>query len=291
LRKQKGIPGGILRTVRGLHCRNWTCPRFIKASFGFNEGFIKSVGRADYALGYVNVRGTQEHRMRRPNGESNMRILVLAAAFVLFCFSQARADIRITEVMSSSGTGGTNDWFEVTNFSGSAINLAGWRMDDNSFLIGNSVELLGVTTIGAGESVVFIENTADATTTMNGFKSFWFGSSVPTGFQVGYYNGSGAGVSLSSAGDGVALFNGPSPTGTEVFRVTFGAATTGRSFDNYLGNPGAITTISQVGVNGAFQSNNALANVGSPGAVPEPSALGLFAVAGVVAGGFRRKRS
>ncbi|MFN9877243.1 MAG: PEP-CTERM sorting domain-containing protein [Planctomycetota bacterium] len=31
--------------------------------------------------------------------------------------------------------------------------------------------------------------------------------------------------------------------------------------------------------------------MGSPGAVPEPSALGLLAVAGVVAGGLRRKRS
>lgn len=221
-----------------------------------------------------------------------MRILILAAAVVLLCISPARADIRITEVMSSSGTGGTNDWFELTNFSGSAISLTGWRMDDNSFSITNSVELLGVTTIGAGESVVFIENTAaDPNTTLNGFRSFWFGGSVPSGFQVGYYNGAGAGVGFSSTGDAVTLFNGPTPTGTEVFRVTFPAATTGRSFDNYLGASGAISTVSQIGVNGAFQSSNSLANIGSPGAVPEPSALGLLAVAGVVAGGLRRKRN
>jgi len=38
-------------------------------------------------------------------------------------------------------------------------------------------------------------------------------------------------------------------------------------------------------------ANGGLGNVGSPGAVPEPSALGLLAIVGVVAGGFRRKRS
>jgi hypothetical protein len=222
-----------------------------------------------------------------------MRILILTAAFVLFCFSQARADIRITEVMSSSGTGGTPDWFEVTNFGSSALNITGWKMDDNSFSSSAAVALNGVLSIGAGESVVFVEGVDLAATVA--FKSFWF-STPPAGLQVGYYSGSG--VSFSSGGDGAILFDS---TNNAVWHVNFGAATSGKTFDNSLGTFGAaggapfnsapITTISQVGVNGAFQSNNALANVGSPGAVPEPSALGLLAVAGVVAGGFRRKRS
>jgi hypothetical protein len=227
-----------------------------------------------------------------------MRIFTWAVAALLLLGSQVNADIRITEVMSSSGTGGTNDWFEVTNFGNSTVSLSGWRMDDNSFSITNSVELLGVTSIAAGESVVFIENTSSASTTVDGFKSFWFGSNVPSGLQVGYYNGSGAGVSLSSSADSVTLFNGPSPSGTEVFRVSFGAATAGVTFDNYLGASGSISDLSSVGVNGAFQSvgvagpvGNKTPNIGSPGAVPEPSALGLLAVAGVVAGGMRRKRS
>jgi hypothetical protein len=225
-----------------------------------------------------------------------MRIFAWAVAALLLLSSHASADIRITEVMSSSGTGGTNDWFEVTNFGNSTVSLSGWRMDDNSFSITNSVELLGVTSIAAGESVVFIENTSSASTTVDGFKSFWFGSNVPSGLQVGYYNGSG--VSLSSTADSVTLFDGPSPSGVEVLRVSFGAATAGVTFDNYLGASGSISDLSSVGVNGAFQSvgvagpvGNKTPNIGSPGAVPEPSSLGLLAVAGVVAGGLRRKRS
>jgi hypothetical protein len=235
------------------------------------------------------------HRKCGPNGESNMRILVLTAAFVLFFFSQARADIRITEVMSqsSSGAGGTPDWFEVTNFGSSAVNITGWKMDDGSFSLAAAVALNGVSSIGAGESVVFVEGGDLAAT--DAFKSFWF-STPPTGLQVGYYSGSG--VSFSSGGDGTILFDS---TNNAVWHVNFGVATTGKTFDNSLGtfgaaggapfNSAAITTISQSGVNGAFQSNNSLANVGSPGAVPEPSALGLLAVAGVIAGGLRRKRS
>ena len=49
------------------------------------------------------------------------------------------------------------DWFEVTNSSSSAINITGWKMDDNSNSFGSSVALNGITSIAAGESVIFIE--------------------------------------------------------------------------------------------------------------------------------------
>jgi hypothetical protein len=39
------------------------------------------------------------------------------------------------------------DWVEVTNTGGSAVNLAGWRMDDNSNTFANSVALDGVASI------------------------------------------------------------------------------------------------------------------------------------------------
>ena len=41
----------------------------------------------------------------------------------------ANAGIVITEVMSSSGSGGTPDWFELTNDGSSAVSLSGWKMD------------------------------------------------------------------------------------------------------------------------------------------------------------------
>lgn len=217
-----------------------------------------------------------------------MKKLILSGIMLLASAGVAGADIRITEVMSSSGTGGTNDWFEIRNFSNSAVSLSGWRMDDNSFNVANSVELFGVSSIAAGESIVFIENTGDSATTINNFKTFWFGANAPSGFQVGFYNGSGAGVSFGSGGDGVALFDGPG--GTERFRVTFGAATTGRSFDNHLGNSGLISNVSTVGVNGAFLSANALGNIGSPSAVPEPASMLLLGVAGIGGLAFRQFR-
>jgi hypothetical protein len=213
-----------------------------------------------------------------------MRIFAWAVAALLLFGSQANADIRITEVMSSSGSGGTPDWFELTNFSGAAVNVTGWKMDDDSFSIAAAFSLNGVTSIGAGESVVFVEGTPATT---NSFKAFWFGATPPSGLQVGFYSGSG--VSFGSGGDGAVIFNN---SNVEIFKVTFGAATAGKTFDNSIGSPGLISSISSVGVNGAFQSaNSPPANIGSPGAVPEPSALGLLAVAGVVAGGLRRKRS
>lgn len=217
-----------------------------------------------------------------------MKKSILSGLMLLALTGVASADIRITEVMSSSGAGGTNDWFEVTNFSNSVVSLAGWRMDDSSFNVANSVELFGVSSIGAGESIVFIENTGVGATTVADFKTFWFGANAPSGFQVGFYNGSGAGVSFGSGGDGVALFDGPG--GVEQFRVTFGAATTGSSFDNHLGNSGSISTVSTVGVNGAFLSANGLGNIGSPSAVPEPASMLLLGVAGMGGLAFRRLR-
>ena len=43
---------------------------------------------------------------------------------------QAAGILRVTEVMSSSGVGGTNDWLEVTNYGDTAMDVTGWRMDD-----------------------------------------------------------------------------------------------------------------------------------------------------------------
>ena len=147
--------------------------------------------------------------------------LLITTALVAIS-SSALASIRVTEVMSSSAGGGspTGDFFEVTNYGSSAISVTGWKMDDNSFAIGNSVALNGITSIGAGESVIFIESAAGAA--VNSFKSFWGGL---TGVQVGYYSGSGTG--LSSGGDGVILFNAAA---AEATRVTFGAATAGKTF-------------------------------------------------------------
>jgi hypothetical protein len=214
---------------------------------------------------------------------------IVAAACVASTASIAAAQVHITEVMSSSGSGGTEDWIEITNYGSSAINISGWRFDDGSFNFGNSQALSGIATIGAGESVIFIESAGGAD--ISSFRDFWGGLA---GVQVGFYSGSGLG--LSSNGDGAIVFTG---TGTEISRVSFGAATSGRSF--YYGwtvsgmiDPafnGIVSSAGSIGSQVSFTSQDALGNIASPGSalalIPAPGAIALLAVAGLAG---RRRR-
>ena len=212
--------------------------------------------------------------------------LLITTALVAIS-SSASASLRITEVMSSSAGGGspTGDFFEVTNYGSSAVSVTGWKMDDNSFAIGNSVALNGITSIGAGESVIFIESAAGAA--VNSFKSFWGGL---TGVQVGYYSGSGTG--LSSGGDGVILFNAAA---AEATRVTFGAATAGKTF--FWGYNAATGTVdpsynglvSSVGTIGTQVTFTSSGDTGSLGTaiIPTPGAVALLGLAGLIV---RRRR-
>jgi hypothetical protein len=218
-----------------------------------------------------------------------MKIQTIGAiGAVALLASSAHASLRITEVMSSSGGDGTPDWFEVTNDGSSAVSLTGWKMDDGSFNLNAAVALSGISSIGAGESVIFIESAAGAG--VASFRTFWGGL---TNVQVGYYSGSGVG--FSSGGDGVCLFNN---LDVNVNQVSFGAATTGSSFfwgwdaqgsidPNYSA---VVSTVGTIGTQVTFQSGNPV-NTGSLGtaiAVPAPGAVALLGVAGLVGG--RRRR-
>ncbi len=187
------------------------------------------------------------------------------------------AQLVITEVMAKSGSGGTNDWFELTNFGSSSINVSGYKMDDDSNSFGNAVALLGITSIASGESVIFIEG--DAGTDDTGFKTFWGTSSV----QVGTYTGSG--ISFGSGGDAVTIFDS---VGNVITGTSFGSATTGASF-YYAASiaPAAsytLTNVSATGVAGAFTSVSAVGDIGSPGvsAVPEPASFALLFGLGIL---------
>ena len=55
---------------------------------------------------------------------------VLFFLAILFSSIGIQSQVRITEVMSS---GGTSDWFELTNFGTTAVDITGWKVDDSSF--------------------------------------------------------------------------------------------------------------------------------------------------------------
>ena len=169
-------------------------------------------------------------------------------------------ELIITEVApwGSSTPPYSADWFEVTNIGGAPVDMNGWKMDDNSNSFAASVPIVfpgSITSIAPGQSAVFIEGTAATATT---FTTTWFGASPPAGFLIGSYTGSGVGLSATS--DAVNLFTA---SGTLVTGVTFGAATTGVSFDNTAGLT-TLTTVSAVGVNGAFLAPDGI-ETGSPG--------------------------
>jgi len=215
--------------------------------------------------------------------------MLTAALLASVAPTQAQGLLRITEAMSN---GDIMDWFEITNLGNSAYDLANHRMDDNSFLIANSIPLVGISSIGAGESVIFIESAAGAS--VAAFKTNWgLGASV----QVGYYSGSG--VSLSSSGDGVTLFSntaansgtelpGPFGTSSNLIRVSFGAATPGSSFYWSYDSAGASTS-SATGVitdanapgNLITWNNVATAMNATPGTIPEPSSASLLMLGGL----------
>ena len=151
------------------------------------------------------------------------------------------------------------DWIELTNTGVHAVDITGFRVDDSSNSFASAITLNGVTTITAGESVIFLEGQPAVA---NAFKAAWFGANVPAGLQVGTYTGSGIG--LSTDGDAVNLFDA---VGTRITSITFGASTTFFTFDNAAGVSGAVNTLAVAGVNGAFSTGGM---TGSPGAIAGP---------------------
>jgi Lamin Tail Domain len=224
----------------------------------------------------------------------------------------ASAAIVITEVdpFGSNGSDGySEDWFELTNTGTSAVSIAGWSMVDNhaasdsgdpyasgaTISIGNLsgsnktfgpalLTLAGSSqSIGAGQSVIFLESSASASassSTIGNFETAWFGTQVPANLLVGTYN-DGANYGLSQTADMVNIFSGSAANSSLIASVAFGAdgGTPVSTFDNAAGlNNATLTQKSVAGVNGAFVSANGM-EVGSPGtisAVPLPGGLGLL---------------
>jgi hypothetical protein len=120
---------------------------------------------------------------------------------------------------------------------------------------------------------MFCENASAAYATT--FRTFW---GLSSSVQVGTYTGTQIG--LSSSGDGVIVFDA---SGTEVWRVSFGAATAGYSFywgynssgnfdPMFVGasNVGLLSTLGTIQSQVTVNSADAAMNVGSPSTSIQP---------------------
>ncbi len=209
-----------------------------------------------------------------------MNIKPVLALLLSTAIFPAHAAFVITEVApwASGNSSAGADWFELTNTGSSAVNIGGWKMDDSSNLFSMSVAMSGITSVAAGESVIFIEGASAAVVTA--FKNLWFGGNPPPSLQVGLYSGSGVG--LSTSGDAVNVYNA---AGVLQANVSFGNSPGNSPFATFVNtallNNVLISTLSVAGTNGAFSlvdsPNGTL--VGSPGsiaAVPLPDSVVLL---------------
>ncbi len=194
----------------------------------------------------------------------------LVACGLCLAGQNAMAALRITEAASTSGApiGILNgqDWWELTNTGPGSVSLNGYSWEDNPVSNDRGIFPNGIT-VAAGESIIIQQGPAGVAAA---FRTTW---SLPNSVQVlegSSFTGPNGFSGLGSSGDGVNLFDN---TNTLVSSVTFGASTSGVSFE--WDTSGASLGLSVAGQNGAYQVANS--RVGSPGvAVPEPAALAFL---------------
>ncbi|MFT4083706.1 MAG: SdiA-regulated domain-containing protein [Nocardioides sp.] len=213
-------------------------------------------------------------------------ISTLASAGVNSAFAASDGEVGSPDGLSTTSTGGSSstsvvvsevapwgsgssygaDWFELTNTGDTSVDLTGWTMDDGSTDSSLAVALNDVSTLPAGSSAVFLEDSdGDDSTIDTAFAQAWFSkNAMPSGDLVGHYGGSGVG--LSTGGDSVSIFDAD---GDLVTGVSFGAATDDVTFDNAAGTGSdtlplpTIDTLSVDGTDGAFTAADGT-EVGSP---------------------------
>lgn len=139
---------------------------------------------------------------------------------------EVRAQLAVTEVHSNQSTNGTPtlhaDWFELTHYGTTPIDLRGWRFNDSNGGLTNGAVTLGALTLSPGESVVFVQDIDAAA-----FRSWW-GAALSPSLQIISYTATSIG--LSSTGDGIRLWDAAATQeAPPVVWVDFAAAGTNSS--------------------------------------------------------------
>lgn len=221
-------------------------------------------------------------------------LMLCAAALAVGVFQIAQAEILITELRTKSQFD-PEDYFELTNTGDTAVDITGWKFDDEGPDIANAAPLLGVTSIAPNESVVFFQLASDAAADEVAFRDAWGGLA---GVQVGHYDGAGLGkgdaVNIFDAADNVILTLEYGMTSPEETHAGDWAAGNFDGSDTYENQsavwvPGTDPQQWQLAAAGVYGSiADSMGDYGSPGtvgAIPEPSTclLAGLALAGLVA--------
>ncbi len=201
-----------------------------------------------------------------------------------FATASSEPTLLITELNSNAGP---EDFFELFNYGSSAINLSGWKWDDDSssFTDPSVATFAAGTSIAAGGRLLVMAGTDIA-----GFKTAWgLGSDVQVVSTGGPGLGSGDSVSIFNDGGSVVTsfnYSGTAKTASDGSSVAPSPASAGVTFASGhagLAYGGTATTsavwdglsvtaptykAAAVGVDGGVAQAATAANIGSPGSVP-----------------------
>jgi hypothetical protein len=203
----------------------------------------------------------------------NKTTIAIQLGLILTVVSHLQAQLAITEAMSSEATtytvsGVTNvvpansDYWELSNFGPNPIDLSGYKMaDEGAGLNGAYSTPFDGLTIGPGEVILFVQDSADTTEEM--FRNWW-GTNLSASVRIVFYHNYG----LSANGDGMSLWD---PSDNLVDHAHVDVAVQGHSF-TYDPVTGTFGIINSNGVGGAFQAA-ITDDIGSPGVNSGPVSL------------------
>lgn len=224
---------------------------------------------------------------------NSMNLITKTITLVTIFASISFAQIAITEINSSSDA--TDDWFELTNTGSSAVDITGWGFDDFPENLDNIALLEDITSIAAGESVVFFEFDDESGVALadqaTDFRTAWGGLA---GVQLGFHRGSGLGRD-----DGVSIFDASQalvaqeiyfdPAAAPEADLHAGESVGATDIDSAIFDLSSGTFIAPtLGSLGVFAASDG--GLGSPGvSVPEPSSISMI-LFGCFAFALRRRR-
>jgi hypothetical protein len=177
-------------------------------------------------------------------------------------FVTTKLDLRITEVHAekNSGCEDHNDWFELTNFGKSDLQLLGYRFSDDRNLM-NAVVITEPIVLESGESMICLNNSA-----VGSFLEWWGVENLPPGLKIFPYYG----FSIRASGEALFVWSDTAETDLElVDDLIFSGSLTGISqwFDEDTAPLGEDSVPGRLGAFRALECGD----IGSPGYIANPS--------------------